>query len=65
MKKGKSITSDPRIESLNCYERGHWCAMCKKEFMFHGNSRSVNGTLKEIKADMKTIVPVEPEYQYD
>jgi len=65
MKTKNDIINDYRIECLVIYERGKWCAMTKRKYQFFGNSRTTNGTIKEICEDMKFIEAVPEEAQYD
>ena len=62
----KDLENDPRLESIESTHapEAPWVATTKHPYMFHGNSRTILGTIKEICEDMDELVE-SPESWYE
>jgi hypothetical protein len=63
----RNLQDDPRLETIEpTYSKeAPWVATTKKPFMFHGNSRTILGTIKEICEDTESLVEVSNDIWYD
>jgi len=53
----KDLQNDPRLKSIErtSAPEAPWVATTKYPYLFHGNSRTVLGTIKEVCEDMEDL----------